>query len=230
MPFDYWRWLYFALTLAPPPPTANISIAAFVCDQSLSLYIILSCYCLASEVLLTFFLFRYTMWPWCIFFNIKFVYPGYLCTDKEHFFIQECPLKQLDAIYRTVLCWIFCFRGDRSVYSFVCNKKLCYSEKSNNYSPKHSKIEASGTPNTGEKKKNQADQRTKGTPSFLFADLEWAESQISTLPHTRMSWTKEILTRKYEPEHAKFRNTVRGGQIMARHWYIWTATFPSFVN
>lgn len=92
------------------------------------------------------------------------------------------------------------------------------------------KLRHRGPRTQGKKKKNQADQRTKGTPSFLFADLEWAESQISTLPHTRMSWTKEILTRKYEPEHAKFRNTVLGGQIMARQWYIWTATFPSFVN
>lgn len=83
-------------------------------------------------------------------------------------------------------------------------KKICYSEK-NNYSPKHGKIEASGTLNAG--KKTKKNKRTKGTPTVFFANYEWAESHIyilyATLPHTRMSWTKEILTRKYEPEHAK---------------------------
>lgn len=45
-------------------------------------------------------------------------------------------------------------------------KKICYSEK-NNYSPKHGKIEASGTLNTGEKKKRK-NKRSKGTPTVFF--------------------------------------------------------------
>lgn len=36
-------------------------------------------------------------------------------------------------------------------------------------------------------------------------------------------------TRKYDPEHAKYKSTVRGG-IMARYSYIRKFPFPNFVT
>lgn len=40
----------------------------------------------------------------------------------------------------------------------------------------------------------------------------------------------EILARKYEAEHAKFKHTVCGGPVMTQCWYIWKAKFPNFLT